>query len=74
MAYERLEPGGDALLDAHLGQLTAMVELLRRPQETKLNPERFMFWKKVNTDDWDPQGYFDALKSAFQWLSPKKKD
>lgn len=74
MAYEQLEPGGDALLDAHFAQLTAMVELQRRPKAKKLDAERFMFWKKTKKDDWDPQKYFDALKTAFQGLSSEQKD
>ena len=73
MAYERLEPGGDELLDAHMAQLTAMVELTRRPKAKKLEAERFRFWKKVKTDEWDPQAFFDALKTAFQGLSPTDK-
>ena len=65
MAYSSLEPYGDELIDTHFAQLTAMVELLRRPKATKLELERFKFWKKIEAQVWNPQTFFDDLKSAF---------
>lgn len=72
MAYSNLEPFGDALIDAHFAQLTAMVELLRRPKSTELKPERFRLWKKIDSEPWDPQAWFDGLKQALKGISKNK--
>jgi hypothetical protein len=72
MAYSQLEPFGDELLDAHFAQLTAMVELLRRPKATRLEPKRFRLWKQ-DSEAWDPQAFFDGLKGAIQFLNKDKK-
>ncbi len=59
MAYYSMEPFGDELLDIHLAQLAAI------QVSTKKNPvvaEKFRLWKKVST--FDPQEYFDGLKTA----------
>lgn len=68
IAYSNLEPFGDALIDVHMARLTAMVEILRRPKETRLDLDRFRFWKEKSAEPWDPQKYFDGLKDAFQRL------
>jgi hypothetical protein len=72
MAYSQVEPFGDALIDAHMAQLTAMVELVRNAKKTRLEPERFRLWKKP-AEKWDPQAWYDGLKGAIQSLNKDKK-
>lgn len=70
MAYSQMEPFGDALLDAHFSQLTAMVELVRNKKKTRLEPDKYRLWKKPG-EKWNPQAFFDGLRDAFQFV---KKD
>jgi hypothetical protein len=64
MAYYNLEPFGNELLDVHFARLTAVqVSTKKKP----VTLDKFRLWKKIAniTDKFDPQRFYEDLKTAF---------
>lgn len=70
LAYHKLEPFGDELIDVHFAELKALVvNTNRRKGSPAVDPKKYRLWTVIET--FDPQAYFDQLKSS---LSFKKWD
>ena len=69
MAYYRLEPFGDELLDLHMARLTAVMTSTEKKQS---DPKKFRLWQVDENKDFDPQAFFDGLKEAAQRSQDKK--
>ena len=65
MAYHRLEPFGDELLDIHLANIAALLANANRKKgAAAMQPREFRLWKEIST--FDPQAFFDGLKSIMK--------
>jgi hypothetical protein len=65
MAYYSLEPFGDQLQDIHLSNITASLANANRKRGSgTVQPKEFRLWKEVR--QFDPQEFYDRLKSAFK--------
>jgi len=64
MAYNRLEPFGDELLDIHFAELKAIVANANRKKgSAAIEPKKFRLWEEIR--EFDAQEFFDRLKSVF---------
>jgi len=61
LAYHSLEPFGDELLDIHLARFQAMMASSKGDVK---DPQKFRVWKE--TENFDPQEFFDGLKSVMR--------
>lgn len=62
IAYYRIEPFGDELIDAHFAQLDAIMTSTKDKQQY---PKKFRIWQAVKENpDFDPQAFFDGLKDV----------
>ncbi len=66
MAYAQVEPFGDELLDVHMATIEAMFRNANRDKgDAVLEPDKFRLWNR-ETQSFDPQDFFDRLKTALK--------
>lgn len=63
MAYSRLEPFGDELLDAHLANLASiLINTNRKKGSAAVTPQKLRLWKTAQA--FDAQVFYENLKTA----------
>lgn len=62
MAYYRLEPFGEEVLDTHLANVTTILINQNRGKNAKAKkPEELRLWRQVK-EIFDPLGFYERLK------------
>lgn len=68
MAYYRIEPFGDELMDVHFSMLEA---ILTSTKDDKKDPQDNRIWNREEKETFDPQAFFDGLKDAAKRVQDK---
>lgn len=69
MAYNRLEPFGDDLLDAHMANLASiLINTNRKKGSAAVKPQKLRLWKTAQA--FDAQGFYEKLKTALNLTRP----
>lgn len=61
MAYYKLEPFGDELIDLHFAKLDA---IMTSNKDKQTEPKTFRIWQLEEPTEFDPQAFFDGLKEV----------
>ncbi len=68
IAYYKLEPWVDELIDAHMARQAAIQTSTKdKPQD----PDKFRVWMKPSDGEFDPQSFYDGLRDIAVMLKDK---